>query len=91
MLESLTGPQQVIGFVNEELVRILGEEQAGLETAKTPPTTLMLIGPKGSGKTTTAAKLALHLRKERPEDHPHLNRRGARRRQRATRRARKAT
>ena len=63
VLKSLTGPQQVIGFVNEEMVRILGEEQVGLETASAPPTVLMLIGPKGSGKTTTAAKLALHLRK----------------------------
>ncbi len=63
VLKSLTGPQQVIGFVKEELVRILGEEQAGLETASKPPTIIMLIGPKGSGKTTTAAKLALNLRK----------------------------
>jgi len=63
VLQSLTGPQQVIGFVNEELVQILGREQAGLETASTPPTIIMLIGPKGSGKTTTAAKLAMHLRK----------------------------
>ena len=63
VLKSLTGPQQVIGFVNDELVRILGGEQAGLETASKPPTIHMLIGPKGSGKTTTAAKLALNLRK----------------------------
>ena len=63
VLKSLTGPQQVIGFVNDELVRILGEKQAGLETASKPPTIHMLIGPKGSGKTTTAAKLALNLRK----------------------------
>ena len=63
VLKSLTGPQQVIGFVNDEMVRILGEEQAGLETASKPPTIHMLIGPKGSGKTTTAAKLALNLRK----------------------------
>ncbi len=63
VLKSLTGPQQVIGFVNEEMVRILGEEQVDLEIASTPPTILMLVGPKGSGKTTTAAKLALHLRK----------------------------
>ncbi len=63
VLKSLTGPQQVIGFVNDEMVRILGKEQAGLETASKPPTIIMLIGPKGSGKTTTAAKLALNLRK----------------------------
>jgi signal recognition particle subunit SRP54 len=64
VLKSLTGPQQVIGIVNEELVRILGENQAGLQLAARPPTTLMLVGLKGAGKTTTAAKLALHLRKQ---------------------------
>ncbi len=64
VLESLTGPQQVIGFVNEELVQILGREQAGLQIEPKPPTVIMLVGPKGSGKTTTAAKLALYLRKQ---------------------------
>ncbi len=64
VLKSLTGPQQVVGIVNEEFVRILGENQAGLELAPKPPTTLMLAGLKGSGKTTTAAKLGLHLRKQ---------------------------
>jgi signal recognition particle subunit SRP54 len=64
VLQSLTGPQQVIGIVNKELVRILGESQANLQTASSPPTTIMLVGLKGSGKTTTAAKLALHLRKK---------------------------
>jgi signal recognition particle subunit SRP54 len=64
VLQSLTGPQQVIKIVNDELVHILGEAQAGLQLAAKPPTTLMLLGLKGSGKTTTAAKLALHLRKQ---------------------------
>ncbi len=64
VLKSLSGPQQVIGMVNKELVRILGENPAGLQTAPSPPTTVMLAGLKGSGKTTTAAKLALHLRKK---------------------------
>jgi signal recognition particle subunit SRP54 len=64
VMQSLTGPQQVIGIVNEELVKILGENQAGLQTASKPPTTIMLAGLKGAGKTTTAAKLALHLRKQ---------------------------
>jgi len=64
VLESLTGPQQVIGFVNDELVEILGKEQIGLQVEQTPPTIIMLVGPKGSGKTTTAAKLALYLRKQ---------------------------
>jgi signal recognition particle subunit SRP54 len=64
VLQSLTGPQQVIGIVNEELIRILGQDQVSLEIAAKPPTTMMLVGLKGSGKTTTAAKLALRLRKQ---------------------------
>src|SRR3990170_5862697 len=64
VLQSLTGPQQVIKIVNEKLVGILGENQAGLQFAAKPPTTIMLVGLKGSGKTTTAAKLALQLRKQ---------------------------
>ncbi|HYM15570.1 MAG TPA: signal recognition particle protein [Dehalococcoidia bacterium] len=64
VLKSLTGPQQVIGIVNEELVNILGGSPATLQLASKPPTVVMLVGLKGSGKTTTAAKLALHLRKQ---------------------------
>jgi len=64
VLKSLTGPQQVISIVNEELVNILGGSQSTLQLASKPPTVIMLIGLKGSGKTTTAAKLALHLRKQ---------------------------
>ena len=64
VLKSLTPSQQVIGIVDEELVKILGESQVGLQTAEKPPTAIMLVGLKGSGKTTTAAKLALHLRKQ---------------------------
>ncbi|HEY7802569.1 MAG TPA: signal recognition particle protein [Dehalococcoidia bacterium] len=64
VLKSLTGPQQVIAIVNEELVNILGGSQATLQLASKPPTVIMLVGLKGSGKTTTAAKLALHLRKQ---------------------------
>src|SRR3972149_10246676 len=64
VLRSLTGPQQVIGIVNQELIRILGQDQAELQVAAKPPTAVMLVGLKGSGKTTTAAKLALRLRKQ---------------------------
>jgi signal recognition particle subunit SRP54 len=64
VLKSLTGPQQVIAIVNEELVNILGGSASSLHLASKPPTVIMLIGLKGSGKTTTAAKLALHLRKQ---------------------------
>jgi signal recognition particle subunit SRP54 len=63
VLSSLTGPQQVIAIVQEELIHILGDSQSGLKSAAHPPTVILLVGLKGSGKTTTAAKLALHLRK----------------------------
>ena len=63
VLKSLTGPQQVVAIVNDELVSILGGDPSTLQMASKPPTVIMLIGLKGSGKTTTAAKLALHLRK----------------------------
>src|SRR5262245_16995546 len=63
VLQSLTGPQQVISIVNDELIATLGGSQSTLQMASKPPTVIMLVGLKGSGKTTTAAKLALHLRK----------------------------
>jgi signal recognition particle subunit SRP54 len=63
VLQSLTGPQQVISIVNEELTAMLGGSQATLTTAPQNPTVLLLLGLKGAGKTTMAAKLALHLRK----------------------------
>lgn len=62
VLESLTPSQQVIKVVNEELTVILGGATSHLAQAPRPPTVMMLVGLQGSGKTTTAAKLALHLR-----------------------------
>ena len=63
VLESLTPAQQVIKIVNEELIAILGGGQHKLAQANVPPTVLLLVGLQGAGKTTTAAKLALHLRR----------------------------
>ena len=63
VLQSLTGPQQVVSIVNEELTSMLGGSQATLTSAPQNPTVLLLLGLKGAGKTTMAAKLALHLRK----------------------------
>jgi signal recognition particle subunit SRP54 len=60
----LTAPQQVIKAVNEELVELLGGNSEGLRYAPAPPTVLMLVGLQGSGKTTTAVKLALLARRE---------------------------
>src|SRR4030066_989747 len=62
VLESLTPAQQIIKIVNEELVNILGKERDPLIPAGRPPAIAMLVGLQGSGKTTTAAKLALHLK-----------------------------
>ncbi len=63
VLESLTPAQQIVKIVNEELIRTLGEGQGKLVPAPRPPSVAMLVGLQGSGKTTTAAKLALNLRK----------------------------
>ena len=62
VLESLTPAQQIIKIVDEELINILGKERNHLISAGHPPSIAMLVGLQGSGKTTTAAKLALHLR-----------------------------
>ncbi len=62
VLESLTPAQQVVKIVNEELIQILGGGPVHLASSSHPPTLAMLVGLQGSGKTTTAAKLALHLK-----------------------------
>ena len=64
VLQSLTPDQQLIKIVREELVEILGGEAAGLDLKGRQPVVLMLVGLQGSGKTTTAVKLALHLKKQ---------------------------
>lgn len=64
VLESLTATQQVIKIVHEELVSLLGDGAEGIRFAPKPPTVILLCGLQGSGKTTTAAKLALWLRKQ---------------------------
>lgn len=62
VMESLAPGQQIIKIVNEELVNILGGSQSTLSYAGQAPHVAMLVGLQGSGKTTTAAKLALYLR-----------------------------
>ena len=64
VLHSLTAAQTVIGIANEELIRVLGEDGQELLPPDGPPQILMLVGLQGSGKTTHAAKLAVHLRKQ---------------------------
>src|SRR5947207_15805033 len=58
VLKSLTPAQQVVKVVHDELVELLGGSGHRLSAATHPPTVIMLIGLQGSGKTTTAAKLA---------------------------------
>jgi signal recognition particle subunit SRP54 len=64
VLRSLSPGQQVIKIVRDELESLLGAgEPAKLEFASKPPTVILLVGLQGSGKTTTAAKLGLWLKK----------------------------
>src|SRR5260370_18707682 len=60
----LTAPQQVVKAVDEELIELLGGNSEGLRYAPSPPTVLMLAGLQGSGKTTTAVKVALLARRD---------------------------
>jgi signal recognition particle subunit SRP54 len=62
--QALNPAQQVIKIVHEQLVTTLGGEARRLRFAKQPPTVFMLAGLQGSGKTTLAGKLALHLKKQ---------------------------
>src|SRR5256885_455539 len=64
VLESITGAQQVVKIVHDALVEMLGGEAVPLARAERPPTVLLLVGLQGSGKTTTAAKLANVVRKQ---------------------------
>ena len=63
VLKSLTPGQQVIKIVKDELIELLGGTDARINISPNPPTIIMMVGLQGSGKTTTAAKLANILRK----------------------------
>lgn len=64
VMESLTPAQQIIKIVNEELISLMGGEEAKLNVAPKPPTVIMMAGLQGAGKTTTAAKLGGLLKKQ---------------------------
>ena len=64
VLNSLTPAQQVIKIVNEELIAILGKERSHLVASVRPPSMALVVGLQGSGKTTTAVKLAVWLKRE---------------------------
>jgi signal recognition particle subunit SRP54 len=63
VMESLTPGQQIVKIVHEELIKLLGTREP-MTYAPAPPTIIVLAGLQGSGKTTTAGKLALHVRRE---------------------------
>jgi len=63
-LRTVSPAQQLVKIVHEELAAMLGERREGLKLSSVPPTIVMLVGLQGSGKTTTAAKLARKLKAE---------------------------
>jgi signal recognition particle subunit SRP54 len=64
VMASLTPGQQVVKIVNEELAALMGSKHQELNLSGPDPAAVMLVGLQGSGKTTTAAKLAVYLRKK---------------------------
>jgi len=70
VMESITPAQQVIKIVQDELTKLMGEGKRGLNLNGKKPVSLMLAGLQGSGKTTTAGKLANYIRKN--GYHPYL-------------------
>lgn len=63
VIGSIHPGQQLVKIVHDELVKIMGEKNAPLSRASKPPTILMMVGLQGQGKTTSAGKLAVHLKK----------------------------
>jgi signal recognition particle subunit SRP54 len=64
VLKSVAPGQQIVKIVHDELVTTLGERPEAIQIAPVPPTVILLVGLQGSGKTTTAAKLAKRLVRE---------------------------
>jgi signal recognition particle subunit SRP54 len=65
VLQSLTPGQAVIQVVHEELTKLMGEQNVGLNLAAVPPAIILMAGLQGSGKTTTSAKLARLLKEQK--------------------------
>ncbi len=62
VMNSLTPGQVLVKIVNDELVRVMGESNEALDLAAQPPAVVLMAGLQGSGKTTSVAKLARHLK-----------------------------
>src|SRR5450830_1437400 len=63
-IRTVSPAQQLVKIVDDELTVMLGERKEGLKLSSVPPTVVLMVGLQGSGKTTTAAKLARHLKGE---------------------------
>jgi len=64
VMGSLTPGQALVGIVHRELTALMGDSNAGLDLATTPPAVILMAGLQGSGKTTTSGKLAKFLREQ---------------------------
>ena len=64
VLETLTPAQVVIKIVDEELTKLMGGTQSRINMSPKPPTIIMMVGLQGAGKTTSAGKLGLALKKQ---------------------------
>ena len=64
VISSLQPGQALVKIVHDELVQVMGEENAALDLKANPPVVVLLAGLQGSGKTTTTAKLAKHLKEQ---------------------------
>jgi len=63
-IKTVQPAQQLVKIVHDELTSMLGEQREGLKMSSVPPTVVMMVGLQGSGKTTTAGKLARRLKAE---------------------------
>jgi signal recognition particle subunit SRP54 len=64
VIKSVSAGQMIVKIVQDELTAFLGEETEGIDLNVKPPLVIMMVGLQGSGKTTTAGKLALYLKKK---------------------------
>lgn len=65
ILGSLTPAQHIVKIVRDELIALMGTEETKIEFSSKPPTIIMMVGLQGAGKTTTSAKIAAQLRKQK--------------------------
>ena len=63
VIESIHPGQMIVKIVHDELIKVMGGHNAPLAESSTPPTVIMMVGLQGQGKTTTAGKLAVMLKK----------------------------